>query len=156
MMKMKVRVDSGDVIAVPIEGRGWCIGVVARTGSGRNARALLVYFYPTLYASLPEAGNYAHLDPSDARVIMMVSELGLIEGKWCKVGKLDHWEDEFWPIPAFGRRSVLSGRYVRVTYQTPDKPDREEPCSIEEGESLPPDGLAGHQFAEARLKDVVR
>lgn len=155
-MRMTNRVSSGDVIAVPIEGRGWCIGVVARTGSGRKARALLVYFYPNLYTSLPEEDKFAHLDPSDSPMIMMVSELGLIEGNWCKVGRLGNWKEARWPIPPFGRKNVVSGRYVRVTYHTPDQLDREEPCSIEEGESLPPDGLAGYQFAEDRLNELVR
>lgn len=147
----------GDTFAVPLDPMGgFGIGVIARTG--RNI--VLAYFFDIHIATIEQwqkSKPSIQLASGTAIWIRCVGDLGLIEGTWPLIGKVEPWIRSEWPVPDFARSEEFSGRAYRVVYgdaigSTPV----EMPATAQELAGLPEDGLAGAGFAEARLSQLLR
>jgi hypothetical protein len=144
----------GDWFAVPLSGKGFSVGLVARA-NGRGV--LLGYFFGPRRSELPNVADLVELSPIDAVLVGQFGHLGLKQERWPVLGALDGWERERWPMPSFIRRDILTGRSWRMLYDD-DDPNlflREEPVRPGEDENLPEDGLMGAEFTELRLSRLL-
>jgi hypothetical protein len=145
----------GDWFAVPLRDvSGFAVGMVARHDSQGG---VIGYFFNTRWDEAPTVADVAVLGPSEVIRVIRFGALGLIEGRWPVLGKLEDWEADDWPIPVFGRRDI-SGRAFRVTYSGEDLTDpvREEPISEDECDTLPRDALGGAGAVERVLTALLR
>jgi hypothetical protein len=85
-------------------------------------------------------------------LVEQFGDLGLLDGTWPVLGQLPGWRREAWPMPAFGHRELITGRYLRVEYADDGSDEvSRTPISRAEFDALPTAGLAGKGFLEKRL-----
>lgn len=154
MARKRLPYREGDWFAVPLSCGGYALGLVARMD---DQGLVLAYFFQPRCDSLPSPDQVARTKPEHGTVVAMVGAVGLIEGRWKVVGRLDPWDPTKWPVPVFGRYDDLTGRGWRVIYADPDIGIelRREPTTAEEVRNLPEDGLWGYIFAEERLSRLL-
>jgi hypothetical protein len=136
MRKRELPYREGDFFAVPLDGGGYAIGVLARA-DGRGC--LLGYFFGPRRSELPGAEGVCALAPEDAARVMLVGDTGLLDGRWPIVHRPERWDRGRWPVPAFARHynrdTAFRVVYDDVTLSTL----RETRCSPEDVRGLPED-----------------
>ncbi|PJI44939.1 MAG: hypothetical protein CTR54_02920 [Rhizobium sp.] len=150
---MKPSYTDGSVFLVPLRNGGFARGVVARTAP--DGRLLFGYFFGPRLASQSEA-DLSDLAPNNAILSLRFGDLGLFKGLWPIVGKLPSWDPVRWPMLNAVRRDPLGKTkpiLVRYDANDPSKILSEE--VLERDIDLPPQGLAGHGFVEARLSKLL-
>ena len=117
--------------------------------------ALLGYFF--LLDHAPTAVQLAAISPREARQVMMLGDLGLIEGSWPVLsGPLPGWDRERWPLPEFKLYDELRKRWEIRTYDEKLRlPVAIRVASEAEVKDLPKDGLAGAGAVEAVLQQLA-
>jgi hypothetical protein len=147
---MRQPYDEGDVFAVPLRKGGFAHGVVARVAPG--GKVLFGYFFGPK-TDVP--GKDLTLHPADSLLKVRFGDLGLINGEWPVVGKVEDWDRGDWPMPEFVRRDPLSGRAWKVRYMDgdPSAVEVERPTDAEcDG---PTDSLSGYGAVEIRLTKLL-
>jgi hypothetical protein len=150
----KVKYREGDWFAVPLRDGGFGVGVIARA----NPKAVLLgYFFGPRRSEVPSLDDVAVLKPGDAVLVRKFGHLGIVEGKWPLLGRLDDWDRRDWPTPVFVRYEELTGRSFRVFCDddNPNRVLREEQVAPGEAEQAPKDGLMGAGFAEGALTRLL-
>jgi hypothetical protein len=112
----RVHYREGDWFVVPLREGGYAIGVVARAHGG----VLLGHFFGPRHDSLPSLAEAAGLTAADAIVVRKFGHLGLKQGKWPILGRLEEWNRADWPMPVFVRHEESTGRSLRVFYDDND------------------------------------
>ena len=149
--QLTVKVNEGDWYAVPLQNGGYAVGVVARTG---KRGALFGYFFGPRREQLPTLDEVRELGLGDAISFELFGDLGIQNGKWTRLGRLETWERDKWPLPEFGRiENEATGVAWIINYASGDLGDqpRERRCSVEEARRLPLDRWAGSGAVEIRL-----
>lgn len=116
----KVKYREGDWFGVSLRDSGFAVGLVARANPGG---VLLGYFFGRLRSEVPALDDVAGLQPADAVLVRKFGHLGIVQGKWPLLGRLDGWDRRQWPTPVFVRYEELTGRSFRVFYDD-DDPNR--------------------------------
>ncbi|MBO0822458.1 MAG: hypothetical protein J2P27_01210 [Actinobacteria bacterium] len=150
----RVNYREGDWFAVPLRGVGFGVGLVARANPGG---VLLGYFFGPLRFEVPRLEDVADLKPGNAVLIRKFGHLGIVQGKWPLLGRLDGWDRRDWPTPVFVRYEELTGLSFRVFYDDddPNRVLREEQVAPGSAEQAPKDGLMGAGFAEGALTRLL-
>ena len=145
----------GDWFAVPLREGGFAAGVVARANP---KAALLGYFFGPRRPETPGLEDVANLRPGDAVLVGRFGHLGIAQGKWPILGRLDGWDRTKWPMPVFVRYEELTGRCLHVFYDAddPGKLIREEQIESGAAEQEPKDGLMGAGYVEIVLTGRLR
>ncbi|WP_198152979.1 Imm26 family immunity protein [Pseudofrankia sp. DC12] len=143
---MKTSYREGDWFAVPLREGGYAIGIVAR--ANRDG-VLLGYFFGPRRDAVPTLADVQGLLPGDAALVGKFGHLGLKQGKWLVLGRLDGWHRDLWPMPALVRYEELSGRSFKVFYDDddPNRLIREEEILPGAAEQGPKDGLMGGNWS---------
>lgn len=150
MRKLPYR--EGTWFAVPLEGGGFGVGVVARAAP--RGRIILAYFFGPKCGTVPTLAQIEELKAQDAILAIRVSDLGLIRGTWPVVGQAGSWQRSAWPMPLFVRRE---GRRAWLVYYADDNPNRrvaEEPGPLQASD-LRSDSLFGFGAAEVVLTKAL-
>jgi hypothetical protein len=150
----RVKYGEGDWFAVPLREGGYAVGVVARANP---KAALLGYFFGPLCAEIPSLDDAADLKAGDAVLIGKFGHLGITQGKWPILGRLEDWDRAAWPMPVLVRYEELTGRSFKVFYDD-DDPNmlvREEQVAPGSEEQGPSDGLMGAGYVEIVLTSLL-
>lgn len=152
MAKTKYR--EGDWFAVPLREGGYAVGVVARANP---QGVLLGYFFGPRREELPSLANVTGATKDDAVLVRKFADVGLQQGRWPILGRLEEWDRAAWPMPVFVRHEELTGRSFKVFYDDDDPNTflREEPAPPGVAEHAPKDGLMGAGFAEKVLTTAL-
>jgi hypothetical protein len=109
---MTLRVEEGQVFAIPLTEHIQAIGVTARVdrvkGSRRKPYIIFAYFFGP-YLAAPSHQEIEKLEAKDAVMRDMCSILYLYQGKWAVIGQIPNWRRENWPLPLFYRNDLLQG-----------------------------------------------
>jgi len=140
--------------AVPLRDSGFAVGVVARANPNG---VLLGYFFGPRRVEPPTLDQVSGLTTDQALWVSKFGYLGLRNGLWPVLGRLDNWRREDWPMPEFVRYEELTGRSFRVIYDDldPNKIVREVQVAPGAAEQGPHDGSAGAGFVEIRLTNLL-
>lgn len=140
----------GDAYGVPLPSGGFATVVVARVAP--KGGVTLGYFFGPRAPGVPDIESLTGLRAEMASRISKFGDLGIVEGKWPRIGRMPGWDRRKWPMPAFKLRGVLDGRSWRVEYDAdnPNSIPRESPIGEAEAAGLPDDGLFG-DVAVARV-----
>jgi hypothetical protein len=154
--RRKLPYSEGDWIAVPLPQAGWSVGIIAR--SPRLGNILFGYFFPYWYELPPAFDVVSRFQPSQAVLIAMFGDLGILQGRWKVIGRSEIWNRFVWPMTSFAHYDLLNGRpYIReYTDDGDNRFLREEACNEETAKSLPKDGLLGSEALERRLALLVK
>ncbi len=150
----RVKYREGDWFAVPLLDGGFAVGLIGRA----NPRGVLLgYFFGPMRSKVPKLEDVAGLRPDDAVLVRKFGHLGIVQGKWPLLGRLDGWNRLDWKMPVFVRYEELTGRSFRVFYDDDDpiRVLREEQVAAGGAEQAPKDGLMGAGFAEAALTRLL-
>ena len=84
-------------------------------------------------------------------------QLGLTQGKWANLGRLEDWDRTDWPMPVFVRYEELTGRSFRAFYDDndPNRLRREEQVPPGTAEHGPKDSMMGAGFVEKTLTRLL-
>lgn len=144
----------GDWFAVPLRQGGFAVGIAAR----RNPDGVLLgYFFGPKRSKVPDREEVASLTSDEAVLVRRFGHLGIIQGKWPLVGRLEDWDRRQWPMPVFVRYEELTGRSSRVLYHDddPNRLLREEQITPGDAEQGPKDSLLGSGAAEKVLSGLL-
>lgn len=150
----KQKYTEGDWFAVPLRDGGYAVGVVARL-DGRGG--VIGYFFGPKSGVPPSLDEVTDKTANDAVLVSNFGDLGLVRGKWKRIGKAPDWNRDRWPIPPFVRTDAVSGAHRKVIY-TEDNLNTEKtllPCSSTEATTLPKDGIAGYGAVEIQLTKLL-
>ena len=153
-LRYPVKVHEGDLYAVPLRNGGYGFGVITRTG---RSGALFGYFFGPRQEKLPTLDNVRALRPEDAVSCELFGDLGIQNGEWPFIGRLDTWNRDEWPLPEFGRIDEISGLAWVDRYDDKDVSRRigTRKCSLDEARALPPNSWAGYGAVEIGLTDKL-
>ena len=149
-----VRYRAGDWFAVPLPGGGFAAGVIARANPGG---VLLGYFFGPRRPHVPGLHDLHELTAPQAVLTRKFGHLGLKQGRWPLLGRLDTWDPAAWPMPVFVRYEELTGRSFQVFY------DEHDPIRVIREVQVPPwqagqgpkDGLMGAGYTENALNQLL-
>jgi len=152
-----IRYGEGDWFAVPLREGGFASGIIARAMPHRHG-ILIGYFFGPRRDVVPTLEDLAGLTASDSVLVRRFGDLGLLRKTWPLLGRLDNWERDAWPTPAFGRFEELTGRSFKVIYDdaNPNKVIREEIVDSYDLAGLAKDGLLGAGAVEIVLTGLLR
>jgi hypothetical protein len=104
-----------------------------------------------------QAARSEGLAAQDAVLVGMFGYLGLKQGTWPLIGRLDEWDPAAWPIPTFVRYEELTGRSFQVFYDEhdPNRVVQEVQVAPGAAEQGPKDGLMGAGYTENVLNRLV-
>lgn len=148
--------SEGDWFAVPLRDGGFAVGVIARA-MPRKEGVLLGYFFRPRRIVPPALEALSGLSASDAVMVEIFGDLGIINGEWPLLGRMNGWDRAAWPTPEFGRFEELTGRAFKVVYdnENPNRVIREEQIDPSELAGLPKDGLSGAGAVERTLTRLL-
>ncbi len=128
----------GDWFGIPLRRGGYAVGLVARRP--RRGTVMLGYFFGPARKALPTEEGLAAIRAEQAQLVCRLKDTPLHRGVWPVVGRCARWRRKDWPMPAFFRREGLSGRGIRVEYDSDNltTPARETPASVPDA-TLPED-----------------
>jgi hypothetical protein len=131
---------------------GWAAAILAR--SPRTGKVLFGYFFSKRYEQPPATETLSGFTPSDAILIRMFGDLGLLNGRWKVIGHSENWSRDRWPMPAFVHYDAVSGKPYKREYSDDgeNRFAREMPCDDATAKSLPKDGLSGAESLETSLQ----
>jgi hypothetical protein len=93
-------VPEGTVVAIPVEPKGWVLGVYARVKKGRGSGGVpFGYFFGKVFDQLPDKSVIESLKAKDAILQSKFGDLGLIQGRWKIIGECKPWIRIDWPVP---------------------------------------------------------
>ncbi len=150
MKDAKINYSEGDIITVPLSDNSGqeAIGVVARMNG--EGIAFGYFFSP--------ATDTTELDSKSSILAGMFGDLGLIDGKWKVVGKVEPWVRDQWPlVPLLAYRNAgQSTELIHYDEETLKevKAVKVEPESVNEND-YHRDGLMGAGFVEKRLTKII-
>lgn len=105
---VKLPYVEGTLFAVPLNPRGFALGLVARRGRKRGVA--LAYLFRWYYDSIPEIADLSELEPTDAIKAIRISDYGLVKSEWPIIGKYEPFVRSKWPMPEFAMRQEFAGR----------------------------------------------
>jgi hypothetical protein len=149
----RVQYRAGDCYAVPLRGGGFAVGVVARA----KDPVLFGYFFGPRHSKVPDLTECQRLAPADAILIGPFGHLGIVNGTWPLIGRLDDWDRATWPMPPLIRNEELTGRSFLVWHDDNDpiRVIREDLIPPGQAAAGPRDGLMGHGYVETLLSRIL-
>lgn len=153
MARRKLNYRAGDWFAVPLEGSRYCLGRVARIGSGA---IILGYFFRGRYERLPTCLDTRDLNGFASMLVARFGGLHILSGRWPLVCSDGQFNPAEWPVPHFGHRSlILKDTFVEVEYSETLSEVGRFLVSEERWRTLHEDGLAGAEWMESRLEILM-
>jgi hypothetical protein len=112
---------------------------------------ILGYFFGPRLSRLPRPGPNNELTAQQAMYINICSHLGLQQGSWLVLGRIEPWMREAWPVPAFG--SIAVGGTIAWRHEYDDNLNTVSwgEVAVELAKQLPDDGSAGSGVVEIIL-----
>lgn len=144
----------GSWFAVPLQGGGHAVGVVARRAPA--GRIMLAYMFGPKRDALPSLAELETLRPEQAVRRLRTGDMALLNERWPMLGDSEHWDRDAWPMPAFIRRNESLQRAWRATYADADpaKLDREESVPFDTP-GLESDSLYGYGATELLMSKLL-
>lgn len=144
----------GSWFAVPLQGGGHAVGVVARRAPA--GRIMLAYMFGPKRDVLPSLDELDTLRPEQAVRRLRTGDMALLNERWPMLGDSEHWQRDEWPMPSFIRRNESLQRAWRATYADADpaKLDREESVPFDTP-SLESDSLYGYGATELLMSKLL-
>ena len=144
----------GSWFAVPLQGGGHAIGVVARRAPA--GRIMLAYMFGPKRDALPSLAELETLRPEQAVRRLRTGDMALLNERWPMLGDSEHWNRDAWPMPSFIRRNESLQRAWRATYADADpaKLDREESVPFDTP-GLESDSLYGYGATELLMSKLL-
>ena len=144
----------GSWFAVPLQGGGHAVGVVARRAPA--GRIMLAYMFGPKRDVLPSLDELDTLRPEQAVRRLRTGDMALLNERWPMLGDSEHWQRDEWPMPSFIRRNESLQRAWRATYADADpaKLDREESVPFDTP-GLESDSLYGYGATELLMSKLL-
>lgn len=150
---MRLPYSEGSVFLVPLRGKGYARGVIARAAPG--GKVLFGYFFSPRLPSADEA-DMVGLDPDEALLCLRFGDLGIIKKEWPILGGLSDWDRSAWPMPRFVRRDPLGKLKPRIVEYSDTDPNLVTGEWVVEGETdLPTNSLSGYQAVSIKLDNLL-
>jgi hypothetical protein len=90
---VRAKLQEGDVFGIPLRDERWGFAVLAR--SPRIPYVLVYCFGPAQdHLAMPVG-----LDPRTATCVEQVGKHSLLDGRWPRLGRIEPWSRESWPVP---------------------------------------------------------
>lgn len=153
MSRRKQHYKEGDWFALPLDGGGFALGVIARM----KHSGIFGYFFGPRRPTLPRLDDAAGLSPADAIARLIFGDLDLLNREWPVLGALPDWDRSRWPMPSFVHKDVVSGcSYTRTYDENTLRFLSERRATPEEVATLPKDGLSGSGAVVIKVSRLIR
>ena len=152
-MGRKLNYNEGTCFVVPLRGRGFARGLVARM----NGKGIVFgYFFGPRILSAQDP-LIAKM-PGYRQAIMsgQFGDLGLLNGEWQLKCRIENWNRDDWPLPPFAKVDDQTGR-VTLSYYDENTLAfvREERGDLSDVDKYPKDVLMGYGAVEIRLDSLL-
>lgn len=161
-MRAAQRYPETTVFAVPLGDLTFGLGLVARRAP--RAAQIFGYFFGPRLDAIPTLAQIPPLSPAKAVLRCNFGDLGLLDGSWPVIGKLQGGKREEWPMPLFYRdeyellpRPDSNATRLFLIKRSDDNPAKTLwECRVE---TIPRDAekdyLAGAGAVELRLRKLL-
>lgn len=157
MSRQKVNYQEGDWFALPLDGGGYALGLIARMRTRPRSIGLFGYFFGPRHSNVPTLADAARLRSTDAIERLIFGELDLLNHEWPVLGALPDWNRAKWPLPGFAYKDVISGQpYIRTYDEDSLRFVSERRVREEDLVGLPPDGLYGAGAVASRISRLIQ
>ncbi len=149
----------GDWFAIPLrDDMGYATGLIAR---GKKGKILFGYFFGPARGAVPTIEQVMDYRPDDAVLLAMFGDLGLYEGEWPIIGRIEPWDRAAWPLPAFVRVDSINPAHSEMVVHSDDDLDlsgiiESTRCDAREMTHLPVERLCGSGSIEIQLTELLR
>lgn len=154
-MAKKINYSEGDCFSVPLRSGGFARGIISRMdGKG--------IVFGSFFGPLIENENDLAVDTnlqSGMEILKgQFGDPGMLENEWKRIGHVENWSRDSWPLPQFLRWENGDKKGILCTY------DENSLLSISEDVVVisdidvidyPPDGLMGYGFVEIKLTKLL-
>src|SRR5229473_6828898 len=134
--KKKLPYPEGTWFAVPLQGGGFAIGLLARLDGRGSAFG---YFFGPKRNCIPDIRDIDTLTYKDAIVVALFGDLGLLNGEWPVIGKPSQWDRNEWPLPPFVRVDEMENKAWMACYSDKLELLSDEPCDPALAKTFPED-----------------
>ncbi len=144
----------GTWFCVPLEDKGWAVGVVARTS--QSPGIILAYLFGPRRSKQPRLPELEGLRAAGAIVIALIHDLGLRDGCWPVIGELPGWTRKDWPVPLLVRVDLPRRHTYLRRYSDSDITLLESEELVDsEGGGYEKDTVYGRALIESSLTEML-
>lgn len=111
------------------------------------------FFAPDMMSSSVESFKGRRL--KDAVLRLRFGDLGLINGDWPVLGKIDDWRREEWPMPDFVRREPGVSFFYRVRFSDRDPNEYEHDERVDIADDLESIAIYGYGAVEKEIMKLL-
>ena len=151
MRKKKIKVEEGDIFAVPLRQGGYDIGLIARKHKTSN----LGYFFDKVYQSPPETLDVTGINNWKVTLIGQFSAIGIEEGEWPLLKTAFNFKREDWPIPVLKMQEPITEQYFAVLYDDTLFNEKRYLITKEAADKLFGHGVYGYGALEKKLSSIL-
>jgi hypothetical protein len=148
---MKRKTYLGVVFAIPTTEKEYLTGIAIR----EEKNILLCYFFKTIYKTPPGKDEIDNIINDEILYVKRVSNMGLKDGSWKEITKIDYIDKDKWVIPLFRKQDILTKKFYIVNVDENLEESIKERTTEEESKNMYRDGLAGSVFMERFLSKLV-
>ena len=150
---MRLPYSEGSVFLVPLRGKGYARGVIARAAP--EGKVLLGYFFGPRLSSVDEA-DLVGLERGQALLCLRFGDLGIIRKEWPLLGRLPDWDRSAWPMPNFVMRDPLGKLKPRLVEYSDNDPNHVVgEWVIDKDIDLATDSLSGYLAVSIKLDNLL-
>jgi hypothetical protein len=139
MTAKKIIAGEGNLVAVPVSGYGYVIGLIAYT----NKRIMLGFFFNKTYLDIPSKVEPYELNKKKLLLVARFSSLRIESGEWPLIKSPIDFKKIDWPIPVFKMKDPLTGKYFSLEYKEDLLEESRRLITENEAIKLYDDGLYG-------------
>lgn len=150
-MRKKIKINEGDMFAVPLRQGGYGIGLLARQNKG----IALGYFFNKVFTSIPEDLDTAGINHWKIILIGEFGLLGVNKGEWSLLKTNLKFKREEWPIPVLKMQDPITEQFFSVLYDDTLLNEQRYKISKQEADELFAYGLYGYGALEKKLSTVL-
>ncbi|MAT44851.1 MAG: hypothetical protein CL609_21175 [Anaerolineaceae bacterium] len=151
----KIQYFEGSWFAVPLRDYGYGMGIIVR--GAFKTKGGLGYFFGPRYTELPTGIDTLEKNKSNAILVCMFGDLGIINGTWPLISEGKAFSRQDWPVPLFLRNPPYPEDLAYIVdygqdYSGSGNPISEKKVNIdEEILKIPKDSLFGCRAVEIAL-----
>ena len=154
-MKAMHKYEHGSIFFVPLRDGGFARGIVARF----DGRGLVFgYFFGPRLSTVPRELDQTKLFAKDAILVGQFGDIGLRNGEWPLVAKLEDWNSESWPMPLFTSHAEREDQVILTEYDEYTLDTKKVMTKLRtevDAAMLPIDRVMGYGSVEVKLTTLL-
>jgi hypothetical protein len=141
----------GKLFMVPLENKGYALGLAVR----QDSSIILGYFSKKYYLTIPQSIEECKIDKKNICLIAIFGILGIKNKEWTIIGNLPEFDINDWGIPEFAQKDDLLDCHFKIIYDDNLEEIKRVKINETEAKKLFSAGVFGYGLIEAILSEKL-